>query len=51
MQDVSIRGHREGRARASCQLSGTSRAMDLWAQIGGQVRLAALGGAHESQGR
>ena len=45
MQDVSIRGHREGRARTSCQLSEPSKATGLWAQIGGWVRMVALGGA------
>ena len=44
MQDVSIRGHREGRAKTSCWLSEPRRATDLLGQIGGQVRLAALGG-------
>lgn len=44
MQDVSIRGHREGRAKTSCWLSEPRRATGLLGQIGGQVRLAALGG-------
>lgn len=42
---MSIRGHREGRARTSCQLSEPSKATGLWAQIGGWVRMVALGGA------
>lgn len=35
VQDVSIRDHREGRAKASCQLSESRKATGLWAQIGG----------------
>ena len=44
VQDVSIRGHREGRAKTSCWLSEPRRATGLLGQIGGQVRLAAPGG-------